>query len=176
MVVSNVMRSLVLLGAGSLLASTLGCTQPNPAFGLGERGTTRATADDAADGDEKPTTSTHAETATQTETSDSHGTSEGSDTRSTSDVTGPSDTGDTAADEGCTIGSCAPHEYCSFPEASRCGFDQTRGECKPRPERCDPTREPVVACDCTVPYDNPCRARLAGFDVLCEAEADGCRC
>ena len=46
--------------------------------------------------------------------------------------------------------------------------------CKPSPDACIPTIEPVVGCDC-LPYDNACEASIAGVDIAC-TQGQTCPC
>ncbi|MBX7191647.1 MAG: hypothetical protein K1X94_06300 [Sandaracinaceae bacterium] len=61
--------------------------------------------------------------------------------------------------------TCAPTEYCDYPDGSYCGGDDSTGVCRPRPTECpDPGGVTVCGCDGTE-YIGECSAYLVGVDV-----------
>lgn len=68
--------------------------------------------------------------------------------------------------------ACGPSEYCDY--VSGCGFDDSLGTCRPKPEGCLADCPGVCGCD-GVTYCNECGAASAGVDVIragaCDAPA-----
>jgi hypothetical protein len=150
-----------------------GCTEPNPAFNLEERADAAIPegGDDHGDSSTSDASESTQGDATETAGEDDHHGGEASDDTSSDS------SNDTSSGSSCGLGDCAPHEYCAFPQDSSCGFDEPLlGVCTPRPESCPPERDPVLACDCNTYYDNPCLARMDGFDIVCRPDEDGCAC
>lgn len=62
---------------------------------------------------------------------------------------------------------CGDDEFCDF--ALSCGFGDTPGVCKKRPQACPEVFSPVCGCDGQT-HSNSCDAAAAGTDVISEGE------
>ncbi len=65
--------------------------------------------------------------------------------------------------------TCAPDEYCNFPEDARCGAADQLGKCEVKPELCADIYSPVCGCDDKT-YGNACEAAGAGVAVAAAGE------
>lgn len=101
---------------------------------------------------------------------------EGGGSPGTSNVASSSGVGGAGGDISCggfAGDTCAPDEYCDFPD-DLCGGDDGTGICVKRPDGCPNNYLPTCGCDGMV-HGNPCDAAASGFDVstLGNCEAPG---
>jgi hypothetical protein len=162
------------------LGFSAACTQPNPAFELATGASSGDTEerDSSADGDDSGKAGASVGGTGERDGTSGRDTERGDDSGGTTDEgEGSDDTGDRPEGAPCSIAECGPNLYCWFPEGSVCGYEHdVMGVCKERPLQCPPDLDPVLACDCQTWFDNPCRARQAGFDVACRDGDDECVC